>query len=57
MCFGTKPHRLGRKVAENILETGRLFYDKNMKANFFRGLMRGLMKHKWIKQIIEEEMK
>lgn len=52
-----RSYKLGRKIAENILETGNLMYNKRTKANFFRGLIRGLMNHDWIGQIIEEEQK
>lgn len=51
----TRSHKLGRKIAENILESGNLFYNKNTKANFFRGIVRGLMAHSWIKEIIIKE--
>jgi len=51
----TRSCKLGRKVAENILEMGNLFYNSRTKANFFRGIVWGLMKHEWIKKIIEED--
>ena len=50
-----RSHKLGRKIAENILETANLFYQNNTKANFFRGIVRGLITHKWIREIIREE--
>lgn len=50
-----RSHKLGRKIAENLLESANLFYNNRTKANFFRGLIRGLMKHKWIKEIIKKE--
>lgn len=52
-----RPHKLGREMAKNILTVGALFYNTNMKANFFRGIMRGLMRHLWIRKIIKEEQK
>lgn len=51
----TRSYRLGRKIGENILETGKLFYNNRTKANFFRGVISGLITHDWIKQIIKED--
>lgn len=51
----TRSHKLGRKIAENILEIGNVFYNERTKANFFRGIVRGLMSHEWIRQIIRED--
>lgn len=51
----TRSHKLGRKIAANILETGNLFYNIHTKANFFRGVIRGLFKHEWFRKIAEEE--
>ena len=53
----TRSHKLGRKMAENILETGNLFYNNRTKANFFRGVVRGLIRHDWIMEIIKEVVK
>lgn len=53
----TRAHKLGRKIAENIFEMGNLFYNNNTKANFFRGVMRGLMKNDWIAQIAAQILK
>jgi len=53
----TRSHKLGKKIAENILETANLFYNERTKANFFRGVVRGLMSHNWIKQIIKKELR
>ena len=53
----TRSHKLGKKIAENILEAANLFYNERTKANFFRGVIRGLMKHDWIKQIIKKELR
>jgi len=53
----TRAHKLGRKIAENILETANLFYNNHTKANFFRGLIRSLITHKWIREIIKEQIK
>lgn len=50
----SRPHKLGRDIAKNILTTGDLFYQANRKASFFRGLIHGLLRHKWIIQIIME---
>lgn len=52
-----RSYKLGKKIAENILETGNLMYNLRTRANFFRGLIRSLMKHEWICQIIKEEQK
>jgi len=54
MSKEARSHKLGRKIAENILEMGNLFYNKNTKANFFRGVIRGLFEHPWMKEIIKE---
>ena len=51
----TRPHKLGRKMAENILEVGNLFYNNRTKANFFRGIVRGLLKNDWIREIFWKE--
>ena len=52
----TRSHKLGRKMAENILEAANLFYNDRTKANFFRGIVRGLMTHEWIRKIIKQEL-
>ena len=55
MGWETRSQKLGRKLAENLLEVGNLFYNERTKANFFRGIVRGLLTHKWIEEIIKDE--
>jgi hypothetical protein len=57
MYSETRSQKLGRKEAENILETGNLLYNKRTKANYFRGVVRALMQHPWMRAIIDEERK
>lgn len=53
----SRAHKLGRKEAENILETSNLFYNRRTRANYLRGVVRGLATDDWIKEIIKQELK
>jgi hypothetical protein len=54
MAPATRSHTLGYRQASSLLEAGNLFYNERTKANYFRGIMRGLFQSVWMREIARE---